>query len=63
MTEKKTKKENELDVCTDIPGFAEHARPNEPAQEPCDDGRAGIVNQETNKKPPETDKKKKKRDL
>ncbi len=34
-------KEVELDVCTQAPEFAEHARPNEPAQDACDDGRAG----------------------
>jgi hypothetical protein len=31
----------DLDVCTQAPEFAEHARPNEPAQDACDDGRAG----------------------
>jgi len=31
----------DLDTCTMAPEFAEHARPNEPAREPCDDGRAG----------------------
>lgn len=31
----------DLDNCTMAPEFAEHARPNEPAREPCDDGRAG----------------------
>jgi hypothetical protein len=30
-----------LDNCTMAPEFAEHARPNESAREPCDDGRAG----------------------
>jgi len=33
----------DLDVCTQAPEFAEHARPNEPPMEPCDDGRAGIA--------------------
>jgi hypothetical protein len=32
----------DLDVCTQAPEFAEHARPNEPAQDACDDGRAGT---------------------
>jgi len=44
MTEydkKKDKKDADLDVCTQAPEFAEHARPNEPAQDACDDGRAG----------------------
>ena len=58
MTENKTKKENELDVCTDIPGFAEHARPNEPAKEPCDDGRAGLIDPKKNKEDPTTEQKK-----
>lgn len=31
----------DLDICTMAPEFAEHARPNEPAREPCNDGRAG----------------------
>ncbi len=31
----------DLDICTMAPECAEHARPNEPAREPCDDGRAG----------------------
>jgi hypothetical protein len=31
-----------LDTCTQAPEFAEHARPNEPPREPCDDGRAGT---------------------
>lgn len=33
----------DLDTCTMAPEFAEHARPNEPAREACDDGRAGGV--------------------
>lgn len=32
----------DLDICIQAPEFAEHARPNEPPMEPCDDGRAGI---------------------
>ncbi len=32
----------DLDICTQAPEFAEHARPNEKPREPCDDGRAGI---------------------
>lgn len=35
----------ELDICTRAPEFAEHARPNEPPEDPCDDGRAGIRSQ------------------
>ncbi|HKL00372.1 MAG TPA: hypothetical protein VJ943_08960 [Desulfotignum sp.] len=42
MTDNKKKdKDEDLDVCTQAPEFAEHARPNEPAQDACDDGRAG----------------------
>jgi hypothetical protein len=39
-----------LDTCTQAPEFAEHARPNEPPMEPCDDGRAGtrIYDKEVN---------------
>jgi hypothetical protein len=39
-----------LDTCTQAPEFAEHARPNEPPREPCDDGRAGtrIYDKEVN---------------
>ena len=33
----------DLDNCTMAPECAEHARPNEAAREPCDDGRAGGV--------------------
>ncbi len=41
--DKKNKDKNaDLDVCTQAPEFAEHARPNEPAQDACDDGRAGT---------------------
>jgi hypothetical protein len=40
----------DLDVCTDAPEFAEHARPNEPPSEPCDDGRAGITISDKQKK-------------
>jgi hypothetical protein len=45
MTDDDKKKEKagaELDVCTQAPEFAEHARPNESPQDACDDGRAGI---------------------
>ena len=45
MTERDKKKEVDgggLDVCTQAPEFAEHARPNEPPQDACDDGRAGT---------------------
>jgi hypothetical protein len=44
MTDKK-KEHAELDVCTKALEFAEHARPNEPAQDACDDGRAGTKSQ------------------
>jgi hypothetical protein len=50
MTEHDKKKEREpadLDVCTQAPEFAEHARPNEPAQDACDDGRAGTGGKKT----------------
>jgi hypothetical protein len=33
----------DMDSCTQAPEFAEHARPNEPPKEPCDDGRSGIA--------------------
>lgn len=56
---KEMKKEDELDVCVDAPS-AEHARTNEPAQEPCDDGRDGLRNQEKDKKKPKTEQKNKK---
>ena len=42
MTKKRDKNEFDLDVCTQAPEFAEHARPNEPAQDACDDGRGGT---------------------
>jgi hypothetical protein len=45
MTDPGKKKENQgsdLDVCTQAPEFAEHARPNESPQDACDDGRAGT---------------------
>jgi hypothetical protein len=45
MTDRDKKKEGDgaaLDVCTQAPEFAEHARPNEPPQDACDDGRAGT---------------------
>ena len=31
------------DSCSQTPESAEHARPNEPPREPCDDGRSGIA--------------------
>lgn len=40
MTKKDDKKEFDLDVCTQTD--AEQSRPNEPGQDTCDDGRAGI---------------------
>ncbi len=46
MTDDKKKERDELDVCTQSPEFAEHARPNEPAEEACDDGRAGTKAQQ-----------------
>jgi hypothetical protein len=55
MTEHDKKNEKDgadLDVCTQAPEFAEHARPNEPAQDACDDGRAGTGGE----KPRKTDK-------
>ena len=40
--DKKNRDESaDLDVCTQAPEFAEHARPNESPQDACDDGRAG----------------------
>ena len=39
---KKETQEKDLDVCTQAPEFAEHARPNESPQDACDDGRAGT---------------------
>lgn len=45
MTDRDKKKERDgvtLDVCTQASEFAEHARPNEPPQDACDDGRAGT---------------------
>lgn len=44
MTDDK-QKDTDLDVCTQAPEFAEHARPNEPAADACDDGRAGTESQ------------------
>ncbi len=60
MTDKK-KENDELDVCTQAPEFAEHARPNEAGEDACDDGRAGTKNQkrEVNAM---TDEKKKSQD-
>ncbi|WP_319575949.1 hypothetical protein [uncultured Desulfobacter sp.] len=50
--DKKKSKKNpaDLDTCTTAPEFAEHARPNEPAKEPCDDGRAGGATADAPKK-------------
>ncbi|WP_035238973.1 hypothetical protein [Desulfobacter vibrioformis] len=31
--------EQNIDICTSDPAWAEHARPNETGPEPCDDGR------------------------
>ena len=48
-----------MDVCTQAPEFAEHARPNEPAQDACDDGRAGTKSQQKKEVNAVTDEKKK----
>ncbi|NDY72793.1 hypothetical protein DO021_00860 [Desulfobacter hydrogenophilus] len=40
----------DLDNCTMAPESAEHARPNEPPGEPCDDGRAGGIVTDTSTK-------------
>ncbi len=45
MTDDKNKEHDELDVCTQAPD-AEHARPNEPAEDACDDGRSGTKAQQ-----------------
>ena len=59
MTDKTKKQDAELDVCTQAPEFAEHARPNEPAQDACDDGRAGTKSQQKKEVNAVTDEKKK----
>jgi hypothetical protein len=56
----KNKKKDELNVCVDDPASAEHARPNEPGKEPCDDGRAGLGTQEKDEEEPMTEQKDKK---
>ncbi len=61
MTDKK-KEDAELDVCTQAPEFAEHARPNEPAADACDDGRAGTRNQKKKEVNAMTDEKNKNKD-
>ena len=53
----------DLDTCTMAPEFAEHARPNEPAMEPCDDGRAGALISETPTKKEGQEKKEQCRDI
>ncbi|MFO7885385.1 MAG: hypothetical protein R6U68_11225 [Desulfobacteraceae bacterium] len=58
MTNKK-EKYDELDVCTQSPEFAEHARPNEPPADACDDGRGGTQNQKKEAVNTMTDDKKK----
>lgn len=42
MTDEKKNEQHELDVCTQAPEYAEHARPNEPPEDACDDGRSGT---------------------
>ncbi len=46
MTGDKKIEQDELDVCTRAPEYAEHARPNEPAEDACDDGRSGTKTQQ-----------------
>jgi hypothetical protein len=58
MTDDKLK-DTDLDVCTQAPEFAEHARPNEPAQDACDDGRAGTKSQQKKEVNAVPDEKKK----
>ncbi len=48
--DKKKGKDVDLDVCTQAPEFAEHARPNEPAEDACDDGRAGLKKDDKNQR-------------
>jgi hypothetical protein len=53
MTDNKKKRKKDpvdLDVCTQV-SVAEHARPNEPAQDACDDGRAGTDRKDKPVKP------------
>jgi len=59
MTDDTKKQDAELDVCTQAPEFAEHARPNETAQDACDDGRAGTKSQQKKQVNAMTDEKKK----
>ncbi|MFO7912989.1 MAG: hypothetical protein R6V15_12580 [Desulfotignum sp.] len=59
MTDDTKKQDAELDICTQAPEFAEHARPNESAQDACDDGRAGTKSQQKKKGNAMTDEKKK----
>jgi hypothetical protein len=59
MTDDKKKQDAELDVCTQAPEFAEHARPNEPPADACDDGRAGTKSQNKKEVNAMTDKKNK----
>ncbi|MCA1785159.1 MAG: hydroxylamine reductase, partial [Desulfobacteraceae bacterium] len=62
MTDDTKKQDAEMDVCTQAPEFAEHARPNEAAQDACDDGRAGTKTQQKKEVNAMTDEKKKKED-
>jgi hypothetical protein len=59
MTEDKKNEQDELDVCTRAPEYAEHARPNEPAEDACDDGRRGTKSQQKKEVNPMTDDKNK----
>ena len=58
MSDKK-KEDAELDVCTRAPEFVEHARPNEPGKDACDDGRAGTKRQQKKEVNALTDKENK----
>jgi len=60
MTDKK-EKYTELDVCTQAPD-AEHARPNEPPADACDDGRGGAKSQKEEVNTMTADNKKKNQD-
>jgi len=62
MTDDTKKQDARLDVCTQAPEFAEHARPNEPGQDACDDGRAGTENQKKKEVNAMTDEKNTKED-
>ncbi|MEX1302763.1 MAG: hypothetical protein AB1Z38_09460 [Desulfotignum sp.] len=61
MTDKQ-KDDAELEVCTQAPEFAEHARPNEPGEDACDDGRAGTRSQKKKEVNAMTEEKNKQED-